>query len=655
MMDAALEEKIKLAPREPGVYLFKDESGKPIYVGKAGDLRDRLLQHLRGDSFGGWAAIMRERACDVDWIVTRSETEALLLEANLIKEYKPPYNIRLADDKSYPYLKITDEPYPRLLVLRDLPKGANVHIPGGQGQIRRGFHDPKRHEVYGLGRGLIFGPYPKAEVMWKLRELASELFGIRQCRKAINPQRPTRPCLNYHIKRCVGPCRGDITTEEYNKIVEQVALLLEGRIEEVRRQLHAKMEKAAAELDFERAASFRDKIKALEAGAQEQLVNAAAERDQDVLGVAQEGDWAVVELFPVRVGRLLDPQHFSFTHTRGRLPAEIIEAALSIHYSQNVLPPRQILLPEPLPEAAEWERMLAELRGGAVQLLVPQRGEKRKLIELAEKNAQIKLIQFMQERSHKKQESLAALNDLAEALQMSRRPARIECYDISNIQGQEAVGAMIVFTDGLPDKRYYRRFKIRMEGKPDDYAMLAEIVRRRLRRGLGGDEKFLPLPDLLLVDGGKGQVGTIARVLDEENVADNIILAGLAKREEAVYMPGRSEPINMEEHPRGWFLLQRIRDEAHRFAHTYHEGLRRTKIVRSQLDNVPGIGPARRAALLRAFPSLQAMSEASIEELAAVPGMNRKAAENLHHFLLQAQNTEEAVSADNAFSEEDDE
>jgi len=407
-MDPALEARIKHAPHEPGAYIFKDEAGKPIYVGKAGDLRDRLVQHARGDNPAGWAEVMHDRARDVDWIITRSETEALILEANLIKEHKPPYNIRLSDDKSYPYLKITEEPFPRLLVIRDLPRDAQVHIPGGRGKTRRGFHDPKRHEVYGVGRGLIFGPYPTAAVMWKMREIASQVFGLRHCRKTLDPSKPIRPCLNYHIKRCVGPCQGQMTPEEYGQVVAQVVMLLEGRTEEVRRQFDERMNQAAAALDFERAAAYRDKIKALDSASQDQLVNAAEERDQDVLAVAMEEDFAVVELFPVRAGRMLAPEHFSFSHVRGRLPVEVIEAAMTVHYSQHVTPPRQILLPEPLPEVGQWEQVLGELREGKVELLVPRRGEKRKLVGLAEKNARVNLIQLQEERGRKRQENLAA-------------------------------------------------------------------------------------------------------------------------------------------------------------------------------------------------------------------------------------------------------
>lgn len=634
-MNESLERKIKAAPHEPGAYIFKGEDGKPIYVGKAGDLRSRLLQHMRGDSFGGWAVVMRERAQDVDWIVTRSETEALLLEANLIKEHKPPYNIRLSDDKSYPYLKITDEPYPRLLVVRDLPKDARVRIPGGRGKFRRGLTDPKRHEIYGMQDAQIFGPYPQSSVMWKLRDIASQVFGLRHCRRAIDQSKPMRPCLNYHIKRCVGPCRGELSPGEYEQVVDQVVLLLDGRTEEVRRRFEEQMQQAAEDLDFERAAIWRDKIKTLESAGQDQLINAAEDRDQDVIAVAMEEDFAVVEVFPVRSGRLLAPEHLGFSHVRGRRISEVIEAALTIHYGRSFTPPRHVLLPVPLPNAEEWEGVLSGLREAKVELLVPRRGEKRRLVELAEKNARLNLLRLQDERGRKRQENLAALSDLAEVLQVPERPNRIECYDISNLQGREAVGSMVVFTGGLPDKKRYRRFKIWLEGHPDDYAMMAEMLRRRLRRGAAGDEKFLPMPDLILVDGGKGQVSTAAEVLRQENL-EHIPLAGLAKKQEEVFLRGQSEPVDIEAHPRGWFLLQRVRDEAHRFAHAYHEGLRSKTVTRSRIDQVEGIGHTRRAGLFRAFPSVQAMGEASVEELAAVEGMNLPAARKLHQFLLEA-------------------
>ena len=634
-----LEAKLQIVPHDPGVYIFKDEAGKPLYVGKAGDLRKRLQQHWRGDSLGSWAEHMRDKARDLDYIVTRSETEALLLESNLIKQYKPPFNVRLMDDKSYPYLKFTDELYPRLLVVRDLPKDAQVKVPGGRGCLRRGLHDPKRREVYRLGSGLVFGPYPNARVMWRTRDIVSQCFGLRHCRRVLDGTPNGRPCLNYHIKRCVGPCTGEIPADEYGKLVAQAVLLLEGRSDEVVTQFQERMRQAAEDLEFERAAVFRDRIEAVTSASQDQLVNAAEERDQDVLGVAVEDDWATVDVFPVRQGRMLEPVHYHFTHVRGRTRAEILEAGMTRHYGECSVPPRYVLLPEALDEAAEWAQMLGELRAdmegrpSRVEVLVPQRGERRKLVQLAERNAAVNLARLLEERSRRRHENMAAVHDLAEALDLPEAPVRIECYDVSNLQGQEAVGSMVVFTDGLPDKRNYRRFRIHISGQPNDYAMLAEMLTRRLQRGLEGHTKFVPLPDLIVMDGGKGQVSTAAKVLRELGV-EHLALCGLAKREEEVFLPGRSEPVDMDDHPRGWFLLQRIRDEAHRFAISYHHGLRSKAVTKSQLDQVPGIGPTRRAALFRAFPSVQAMTDASVEELAAVEGMNFSAARKLQEFLM---------------------
>jgi excinuclease ABC subunit C len=628
-----IEARLTNVPHDPGVYIFKDEAGRPLYVGKALDLRKRLQQHFRGDSLGAWAETMRSKVRDLETIVTRTETEALILEANLIKQHKPPYNIRLADDKSYPYLRLTNEPYPRLVLLRDLPPNAAVRLPGGRGAVRRGFHDPKRHEVQGFGGGQIFGPFPNAKAMHRMREIASQVFGLRQCRRELTGAASGRACLNYHIKRCVAPCQGNIAPEEYAAITAQVVAFLEGRLEEVERDFRRRMEEASAAQDFERAAIWRDKIRAIERATEEQLITGGEERDQDVLGVAVEDDWAVVDIFPVRAGLLLNPSHLSFSHARGRLEQEVLSAALTLHYSAQALPPRTLLLPLPLDEAPEWEQMLGDLRGHKVALAVPQRGEKRRLVLLAQRNAQVNLARLQEERSRKRHENQAAVSDLGEALDLPKPPRRLECYDISNLQGQQATGSMVVFTDGLADKKNYRRFQIHLNtGQPDDYAMLAEMLTRRLQRGLAGDEKFLPLPDLIVMDGGKGQVSTAQRVLEGQGVGE-IALAGLAKQEEEVFVPRRSEPLNMEAHPRGWFLLQRLRDEAHRFAQSYHHHLRSRAITQSQLEQVPGIGPTRRKALFAAFPSIQAMSEASLDELAAVPGLTRDLARDLLHLL----------------------
>ncbi|NLJ35919.1 MAG: excinuclease ABC subunit UvrC [candidate division WS1 bacterium] len=631
-----LIDKLKQVPSRPGVYRMLDDRGQVIYVGKARSLRARLRQHVRGegDRLEPWAQVMREKLADFDYLVTRTETEALILEATLIKQYRPHFNIRLRDDKSYPYLCLTAEKYPRLLVIRDLPQDARVRIPGGGGKYRRGFHDPKRHKVYGLSAGEIFGPYPSADVMWRTRRMICRLFGLRQCRRSLDGTPSGKPCLYYHLGQCIGPCTGDVSEEEYGRIVEQVTRFLDGNTEQVASELRDEMQRAAGELDFERAAAIRDKLKTIERLGEEQLIVANENREQDLVGAAAEGDNAVVKILGVRAGRLCMQETYTLTHISGRSLGQVIEAAMTIHYGAGNPPARHVLLGAPVEDSEEWEMLLADLRGGPVDVSVPQRGERRRLVGLAQINAQSALEALLQSRGGKA-ESAAALADLAEALQLAAAPSRIECYDISNLQGDHAVGAMVVFTDGLPDKDAYRRFGIRDVAGQDDYAMLAQMVRRRLQAARSGSHKFLPLPDLMVVDGGKGQLSAVAAVVDEHGTQDDIAVVSLAEAQEEVFVRGRAEPLGMGDHPRGHLLLQRLRDEAHRFAISYHRDLRSRQMTTSMLDDVDGIGPHRRAQLLRAFPSVAAMRRASVEELAAVPGMNRKVAQALHQHLVQ--------------------
>ncbi len=631
-----LLEKLDQVPSQPGVYNILDAGGHIIYVGKARSLGARLRQHVRGDSdrTGGWAQVMHQKLADFDYIVTRTETEALILEATLIKQHKPRFNIRLRDDKSYPYLCLTAEKYPRLLVIRDLPSDARVRIPGGGGKYRRGFHDPKRHEVYGFSAGEIFGPYPTASVMWRARRMASQLFGLRQCRRKLDGTPAGKPCLYYHLGHCVGPCTGNVSDEQYAEVVEQVISFLDGKTKQITDRIRGEMERAAQELDFERAAMLRDKLQTIERSSEDQLMVANENRDQDLFGAASEDERAVVKLLGVRGGRLTTQETYSLAHAAGRSLGEIIEAAMTLYYGAGNIPARHVLLAAPLGEQQEWEELLSQMRGGPVDLAVPQRGERRRLIELAQMNAKTALEALAHHARTRAADSDAALSDLAEALELQQPVRRIECYDISNLQGDHAVGSMVVFAGGVPDKSGYRRFRIRTVAGQDDYAMLAEVLARRLRAAKAGDNKFLPLPDLIVVDGGKGQLNAVGKILDEVASEDNIALAGLAKAEEEVFVRGHGMPLDMSAHPRGQFLLQRIRDEAHRFAIAYHRGLRAKSMSSSQLDEIEGIGPKRRAALLKAFPSIQAMRSAPVDELAAVPGMNRKAAQAVHDHLI---------------------
>jgi len=633
-MRSEIGEKLAKAPDEPGAYMMLDAGGQVIYVGKASSLRKRLQQWFRAsEQLSPWAQTMLGRAEDFDLIVTRSELEALALEYNLIKEHEPHFNLKLADDKSYPYLLLTDELYPRLIVVRDLRRDAQVPVPGRFKQ-QRGLHDPKRHEVLSLRRGRVFGPYPSARAMRRTMRVVSQVFGLRSCSRKLTGEPCGRPCLNYHIKRCVGPCSGEVTPEAYADIVAEVALFLEGRCEDVLDRLRAQMREAADRQQFERAAALRDRLQAVEKATEGQLIVATEEREQDALAVAREEGRAVVAILSVRRGRLLEKEQFNLDAVGERTAAEVIEEFLSQHYRRAHVP-RELLLSHELEDAEEWEGVLSQLRGQKVRVRSPRRGDKRRLVELALHNAELALKRAEGAEVAAEQEALAALDDLAEALALEERPGRIECYDISSTSGREATGSMVVFADGLPERSSYRRFRVRgSAGKPDDYAGMREVVQRRLRRGAQGDEKFLPLPDLVVVDGGKGQLNVVCEALASWELRE-VRAASLAKREEEVFVPGASDPLDMSEHTQARTLLQRIRDEAHRFAIEHHRGLRDRRVTESALEDAPQIGAARRKALLATFESVEAIRQATVEELAAVPGMTVTAAEALRQFLVE--------------------
>ncbi len=627
-----IDERLQSVPDQPGAYLIKDEQGNVLYIGKASSLCKRLRQHFRDEAKGGpWHRIMIRRAADFDFILAHSDLEALILEANLIKEHHPQFNVQLADDKSYPYIKITDEPFPRLMLVRDLPRDAR---PASGRVIRRGFHDPKRQEVHYRSSSKLFGPYPNAKAMRRTMRLTSQLFGIRSCRKDLDGTRVGRPCLNYHIKRCVGPCTGEISQEEYAELVHQVELFLAGRSDQIVNQLEEQMRRAAEELQFERAAVLRDKLSSLRRVLEDQVMASTGARDEDVIAVATDEQRALVVLMTVRAGKLVNQQRFPLLHTAGRSEAEILDAFMTHHYTRAGWAPQLMLVSRELPDMAKWADMLSELRGSQVEVRWPQRGEKRRLIGLAQRNAQVQLMQMSEARGQRREAAAAALSDLAEMLQLAEAPHRIECYDVSNISGEHATASMVVFTEGVADKDSYRRFKMRQTAdKPDDYAMMGEVLTRRLKRAQAGDEKFLPLPDLIVMDGGKGQLNVAVQVLDDAIM--DIDVVALAKQEEEVFVPEQADPVDSGPYPRALLLLQRVRDEAHRFAVAHHRVLRGKAMTRSVLDDIPGIGPRRRQELLKAFPSVVAMSRATVEELAAVPAMSRPAAQSLLEHLTE--------------------
>jgi excinuclease ABC subunit C len=629
-MNEQIARKLKTVPDEPGAYMMLDDAGDVIYVGKARSLRKRLQQWFRDDQkHSPWAATMVRTAADIDFIVTRSDLEALTLEYNLIKEHQPRFNIKMADDKSYPYLRLTSENYPRLTVVRDLRPGAQVDLPGRYKQDR-GLHDPHRQEVLSLREGRLFGPFPSASAMRRTMRVVQQLFGLRSCRRALTGEACGRPCLNFHIDRCVGPCTGRVSPEQYAEICNEVALFLAGKSDEVIDRLEAEMRAAAERLDFERAAQLRDRLQAVEKVTEGQLMVATQEREQDALGVAVDNGRAVVAILSVRRGRLLEKEQYTIEGTSGRRPGEVLEEFLGRHYSEAHIP-REVLLGHDVDDPEGWAEVLSQIRGLKVRVNVPRRGEKKRLVELAVHNAELALegagASPEEQRAHR------ALAEITEALDLDEPPARIECYDISTTQGRESTGSMVVFADGMPEKSSYRRFRMRAtEGKPDDFAMMEEMLQRRLRRAAEGDEKFLPLPDLLVVDGGRGQLGVAVRALAAWEI-DEVPVASLAKREEEVFVPGRPEPLDMSDYAEARRLLQQLRDEAHRFAITHHRGVRERRLTESVLEDAPGIGPARRNMLLTSFGSIDAIARASVEELARVPGMTESAAEAVAELL----------------------
>ncbi len=627
----SIEDKLKSTPNAPGVYTIRDAEGKPLYVGKAKSLRDRLRQHFRDPAGAGpWHEVMVSRAADLDYTITHSPREALLLESTLIKQLKPRFNINLTDDKSYPYLMLTQEPFPRLVLLRDLPSQAR---PGGKGRpVARGLHDPQRHRVHRLGEGDIFGPYTDAHAMRRSAQLASRLFGLRSCRKALEGQALGVPCLNYHIQRCVGACSGEVSREQYAEIVQQVRRYLSGETGKILRDLRHQMQEAATAQEYERAAILRDRIEALERATRDQVVISTRSVEQDVAAVAAAEDLAIVALLRVRHGRLVGHEEYMLRSVRGHSAAEILEAFLTQHYSRAQWAPRELLLPMEVESPVEWEQSLSDLRGSGVTVRWARRGAGRRLLEMAQANADAALARAQALEATKEGAASAALEDLAALVGLDHLPNRLEGFDISNVHGDHAVASMVVFTHGQPDKSSYRRFRMKTPG-PDDFAMLAETLRRRLRAAQEQDPKFLPRPDLILVDGGEGQVSAVQRVLEE--MGEDLALVGLAKQEEEVYTPGRKNPLPAEEYQAGRYLLQRVRDEAHRFAVTYHRGVRGAAMLQSELEQVSGVGPRRRQALQRAFPSLREMAAATEEELAAVPGMTLPVARRLKQHLIE--------------------
>ena len=607
-VEVRLAERLRLLPEQPGVYLMKDRRSRVLYVGKARSLRSRVRSYFQATAnLLPRTQAMVAQVVDLDYIVTDSEVEALVLECNLIKFHRPKYNVRLNDDKTLPYLKLTlAEEYPRLLL------------------SRRIVADGARY----------FGPYTDGTALAQTRRLLEAVFPLRTCKES-KLRRRERPCLNAHIGRCLGPCGGGVDGGEYAALVEQVGLFLEGRGEALLAEFNQRMAAAAADLDFERAARLRDQVRALQTMVEKQKMVSTREVDQDVLGVAQGWERAVVQVFFVRAGKLVGRESYWLQGAGESSPEELLAAFLAQYYARvEGIPPR-ILLPLELPpgERELLQNWLRERRRGAVALAVPRRGEKRELVELAGKNARLALEERLQQQGGEEERGQRALARLQQELRLAELPERIEGYDISNFQGADAVGSMVVFQDGAAAVRDYRQFRIKRVDGPDDYASLAEVLKRRFERALRGSPGFEQLPDLVLIDGGKGQLGAAVQVLAELGL--ELPVVSLAKQQEQVFVRGEVEPRSWPAHSAALQLLQQVRDEAHRFALTAHRRRRRQSTLHSRLEDVPGVGPKRRRSLLRHFGSLARIRQAEVEELAAAPGMNRTVAQAVWEFLRE--------------------
>jgi excinuclease ABC subunit C len=614
-MTDSLQETLDTMPTKPGVYLMKDATGAILYVGKAINLRARVRSyfHTSADENPKVRQLVA-RIDTIDFIVTASELEALILESNLIKRHKPKYNVRLKDDKRYPYIKVTwQEDYPKVLI------------------VRRMEQDGARY----------FGPFTASWAVQQTLQTLRRVFPYLTCNRHITGQ-DERACLYYDIGLCIAPCIGASSREEYRAMIDGLCRFLEGKSDEIVTDLEGKMQAAADEWDFEQAAVYRDQLAAIQRVIERQKIVSPAMADQDVVAFARADGDACVQVFFIRHGRLIGREYFVLDGTADETDTEIVASFVKQFYDDAAYVPPEILLPHEIDEALVIQEWLRTRRGNKVVLEVPREGQKHDLVEMAAENAAETLNHLRAQWLTDEAKQATALAELQEHLGLESPPNRIECYDSSTTQGTATTGSMVVFVKGVPRKSDYRRFKIRTVQGTDDFASMKEMLRRRFRRAadtaLKVEAERAPgskqsswdlIPDLLVVDGGKGQLNVALEVLDEYGLRGQVPAVGLAKREEEIFAADRSEPVILSRTSEGLFLMQRIRDEAHRFAITYHRQLRGKQTVVSILDEVPGIGPKRRSALLKHFGSIEAIRAASVEELAAVPGMTRKAAEQL--------------------------
>ena len=616
-----LAEVLNSLPTKPGVYLHKDAEGNVLYVGKAINLRNRVRSYFHSNVDSIKTLRLRQHIADVEVIITDSELEALLLEMNLIKQYQPRFNVRLKDDKRYPYIKVHwSDPFPKVTVTRRM--------------VRDG--------------GRYFGPYTSVWAVQQTLDLLRKVFPYLTCDRVITGQ-DERACLYYDIKLCNAPCIGAVNQEQYRATIKQLMDFLDGKSDHIVRGLEQRMAAAAENLDFERAAEIRDQLKAIERITARQKIIGPDETDQDVIAFARDDGEACVQVFFIRHGKLIGREYFMLDNAEGESDQDVLQEFLTQFYEDAAYVPKEILLPAEVEEARIIEEWLRRKRETKVTLQVPRRGKKRELVQMAAENAHDTLAALRQQWAADRSKHVTAITELQEALKLPTPPARIECYDISHTQGQQTVGSMVVFVQGAPQKSDYRRFNVQ-SATNDDYSSMREVLSRRFQRyrdTLAGElhdpSQIKPraerptawaiLPDLLIIDGGKGQLAVGQEVLRLFDLEGEVPLAALAKQEEEIFLPDRPQSVLLPRRSEALYLVQRVRDEAHRFANEGHRK-RRSKVgVASILDSVPGVGPRRRQLLLKRFGSLEALREASIEEISAVPGIPAEVAAAIKSYL----------------------
>jgi excinuclease ABC subunit C len=608
-MAARLEDQLKQLPAKPGVYLFRDERGEVLYIGKAKTLRPRVRSYFQSGQDGrAQIAYLPERVADIEVIVTGSEVEALHLEQNLVKRHRPPFNVRLRDDKSFPYIAVTvEDEYPRVMFTRE------------------------RHR-----RGVwYFGPYANAKKVRETLDVLNRVFPYRPCEGPKPGRHSGIPCLDYHIDRCLAPCVGYVSKEDYGAIIDGVIEFLSGNVRPIQRELEQKMNEAAREERFEDAARYRNRLFAVQHLVERQAVERQSVGTVDVIGFASEGDRAVVQIFPLRGGRMVDRHSFHLENAEGQDVNTVLESFGLEYYGSAPSVPPQIVVPHGAGDLSALAELLSEKRGARVEVRTAERGEKRRLQQLADENARQALVSAQAASEQKRARRVEALEELREALNLEALPLRIECYDISHAMGQDPVGSMVVFQDAMPRKSDYRKFGIKSAGPdPDDFAAMAEVIARRFARLSDGtgethDASFATAPNLVVIDGGKGQLSAALAAMQAYDLPRVAVIA-LAKRIEEVFVPGRADPIVLPRHNPGLQLLQRIRDEAHRFALDFHRRRRESRGFESLFDDLDGVGPARRRALLNHFGSVDEMAAASQEELEGVPGVPAAVARRIY-------------------------